>query len=128
MKWSEFRDKAVRQDKENNFAKNKELHTLIIPEDWKELYIEYDPADVAIAYQGSDLVFIPEKNLERIKKEYGFGADRFVFATCNGDPVFVEKGKIYTVAHDDCEGDPELIAENIESFISGLFDDSSSID
>lgn len=45
------------------------------------------------------------------------GKERFVFATCNGDPIYVYDKKIYTCCHGTRKIKDELMAENFAAFL-----------
>ena len=60
--------------------------------------------------------FIPMDELEDIQDDYSIGEERFVFATCNGDPIYVYCGEIYTCCHGTSKIDDELMAEDISFF------------
>lgn len=38
---------------------------------------------------GNAVRFVPADELETIQSDYSMGKERFVFATCNGDPIYV---------------------------------------
>ena len=120
MIWQYFCQEAVRQDDENQFSKNETVSDSL-PSILKELYLNFDPVDVEVAYQGNGLRFVPYSELEDYQREYEMPEEAVVFATCNSNPFFFKEGKVYTKAHDDSKTVPELISESMEEFVLLLF-------
>ena len=91
MTIEEFVKKAKEQDSRNYFEPF-EGDMFNIPPDIKEFYIRANPVDVEIRTKKfGNLHFFPLEEMEVIKKEYSFmPKDVFIFASTNGDPVFIE--------------------------------------
>ena len=66
---------------------------------------------------GNAVRFVPADELETIQSDYSMGKERFVFATCNGDPIYVYDKKIYTCCHGTRKIKDELMAENFAAFL-----------
>lgn len=116
MTIEEFVKKAKEQDSRNYFEPF-EGDMFNIPPDIKEFYIRANPVDVEIRTKKfGNLHFFPLEEMEVIKKEYSFmPKDVFIFASTNGDPVFIRNSHYYIT----CESrfKPELLSEDFESFL-----------
>mgnify|MGYP002510562429 CR=1 FL=1 len=98
MDYSGFVSKAVAQDKRNKFIKyDGELN--FIPSEARDFYQNFNPVDVEIGMNGSSVRFYPVLELINLQKEYDYLHVQFVFATCNGDPIFLHQDKIYMCSH-----------------------------
>ena len=115
MSIDDFVRSAIKQDKRNVFEKTKLLSTC--PEVLKEFYQQANPVDVEVTMDGNAVRFVPADELETIQSDYSMGKERFVFATCNGDPIYVCDKKIYTYCHGTRQIKDELIAENFAAFL-----------
>lgn len=111
----DFVRSAIKQDKRNVFEKTKLLSTC--PEVLKEFYQQANPVDVEVTMDGNAVRFVPADELETIQSDYSMGKERFVFATCNGDPIYVYDKKIYTCCHGIRKIKDELMAENFAAFL-----------
>ena len=119
MDYSEFVSKAVAQDKLNKFAKcDGELS--FIPIEAREFYQNFDPVDVEIGMNGSSVRLYPVSELIELQKEYDYLHVQFVFATCNGDPIFLHQEKIYMCAHGVNTPKWEKLADSWISFFSSF--------
>ena len=87
------------------------------PEVLKEFYQQANPVDVEVTMDGNAVRFVPADELETIQSDYSMGKERFVFATCNGDPIYVYDKKIYTCCHGTRKIKDELMAENFAAFL-----------
>ena len=115
MRIDDFVRKAIKQDKRNIFEKTKPISS--VPKALKEFYQQANPVDVEVTMDGSVVKFVPADELEMIQSEYSMGEERFVFATCNGDPIYVCNEKVYTCCHGTSKIKDELMAENFASFL-----------
>lgn len=84
-------------------------------------YKKYNPVNVEIDMYN----FIPADKLEEVNtNEYGGYFDSkeipFIFATCNGDPIFFTKGKVYTHPHGTGKATPNSYEKLANSFIEFL--------
>ena len=119
MDYSGFVSKAVVQDKRNKFMKyDGELS--FIPSEARDFYQNFNPIDVEIGMNGSSVRFYPVLELVDLQKEYDYLHAQFVFATCNGDPIFLYQGHIYTCPHGVTAPKLEKIADNWDNFFSAL--------
>ena len=93
MKYSKFVEKAIIQDKRNKFKSTKKIEGT--PNELIDFYIECNPIDVEVSIKKRIVVFFGYKQLPSNKKEYHL-EEGFVFASCNGEPIYLKDGKIYT--------------------------------
>lgn len=93
MKYSTFVDNAIEQDKRNKFKKTKKVES--VPNEMLDFYKESDPIDVEVSIKKRIVAFFAYKNLPKIQKEYEL-EEGFVFASCNGEPIYLKDGKVYT--------------------------------
>lgn len=119
MDYSGFVSKAVEQDKQNKFAKY-DGKLSFIPSEAREFYQKYDPIDVEVGLNGSSVRFYPISELIDLQKDYEYLHAQFVFATCNGDPIFLHQGKVYVCAHGVNDPKWEKLADNWEAFFSSF--------
>lgn len=111
----DFIKKSILQDKRNIFGKASSDGS--IPNILKEFYKKANPVDVEITMGGNVIRFVPVDELSDVQHNYKLGDERFVFATCNGDPIYVYMNKIYTCCHGINEIDDELVADNFSLFL-----------
>lgn len=111
----DFVERAIEQDKRNIF-KAADLNVLV-PDSIKEFYQRANPIDVEVTMDGNAVKFIPAAELRERQKEYLLGDEKFIFATCNGDPIYVYENKIYTCCHGAGRIEDELLAENFALFL-----------
>lgn len=120
MKLEEFVKKAIKQDKRNTFSPF-EGQLVNIPIDFMEFYRSYNPINVEIKTKRlGNIWFCPLEKLNELKSEYDFYPNSvFIFATNNGDPIFMEKGKIFTSYESDyC---PEFLSNSLDHFFDMCF-------
>jgi hypothetical protein len=111
----DFVNCAIEQDKTNVFATANNVGD--IPEELQEFYREANPLDVEISMDGNGVRFHSLNDLRELQTEYVLPDGRFIFATCNSDPIYLYRGKIYTCYHGSAEVKDELMADNFESFL-----------
>lgn len=115
MNYSEFAAEAVIQDQRNTFS-GYEGNLDAVPEVMKAFYREFNPIDVEM----SMVRFIPAEELADVQEEYSYLNVQFVFATCNGDPIFLQDSQIYTCPHGIGKPRWELLSGDIMSYLSSL--------
>lgn len=113
----EFVDAAQKQDKRNNFSVyNGDLE--FIPREISEFYRKYNPQDVEVVYCSNSIRFFPVEKIEKVMCEYGFHNSEFIFATCNGDPIYLKDGKVFTCPHGIEKIQEEKIADGFYDFLN----------
>lgn len=116
MEYSEFVKKAVLYDTRNHFSQY-DGNLDCVPDVLKTFYMESNPSDVEI----DSVRFFPVEELKSLQKEYSYLQTGFVFATCNGDPIFLHNGCVYTAPHGMKNPSWELLAKDIKTYLSSLF-------
>ena len=117
MKTDTFVKNALVQDSRNKFDRYSE-NVDFIPEELKHFFQEYNPVDVEVVMNGNIVHFFPVEELQKVQKEYLLGNDSFVFASCNGDPIYLNKNNCICIR---CHGlRIELEEEMASSFCSFL--------
>jgi hypothetical protein len=119
MKIEDFIINAQKQDKRNIFEKcNTKFVNL--PDILEAFYRKANPVDVEIRTRKlGNIKFYPYKDLTQLNKDYSYPKSAFIFATTNGDPIFLDKGKVYTSY--ESEFSPEYLSESFEDFLSFCF-------
>lgn len=119
MTIKEFVTKAEKQDSRNHFEPFFG-DVSFVPEDIREFYVLANPVDVEIRTRKlGNVRFYPIEQLRNLNDEYSFmPKESFVFATTNGDPIFVENSRYYTT-YESCY-QPEYISDSFEAFLDVL--------
>lgn len=116
MKIKDFITKSMMQDKRNIFERVERDIKASVPDTLKEFYLIANPVDVEVSMNNYAVQFIPLDQLDASQSEFSLGDNRFVFASCNGDPIYVYDGKIYSCCHGIGKVEDELMAEDLGSF------------
>ena len=115
MEFSKFVEKAILYDKRNTFSKyNGDLDG--IPDVLKDLYRESNPIDVEF----NNSRFFRVEDLSYLQEYDSYLNAQFVFATCNGDPIFLHDGCVYTAPHGVKEPKWELLSKTVEAYFTEL--------
>ena len=117
MKERQFKEKALKQDKRNIFANYSENISLV-PTELQKFFIECNPIDVEVSMNGNMVKFYPFSDLQKLQAEYNLSDKRFVFSTCNSDPIYYWNGAIYSCCHEGLSWQDEFLAENFWAFLS----------
>ena len=115
MEFSEFVDKAILQDKRNIFSQY-DGNLDEIPDELKAFYKDNNPTDVEL----NGVRFFAAEELSGVQEEYSYLNAQFIFATCNGDPIFLHDGHVYTAPHGVKNAEWELVKNNITSYLESL--------
>lgn len=118
MEYAAFVQKAMAQDGRNRFAKYTGPLPLV-PEAMRPFYCEYDPVDVEVTIRGGIVRLIPAAELEEVGLEYPQLDGEFVFATSNGDPIFLYEGAVYVIPHGVSQPEWEKLADSLEEYLAG---------
>lgn len=114
MNYKEFKRAAILEDARNVFGCS--LGVNGIPVSICEFYANFNPIDVEVTYPDLGAVrFYPIEKCEEIKKDYELEKEDFVFATCNGDPIFLKNNQVYISLPEVYS--PELLATSFEMFL-----------
>lgn len=115
MIYQDFISAAVTEDGRNKFGECDTLGN--IPSPLRTFYTHCNPIDVEIYYPGIGVVkFCPAKDLASLCIDYSLGNNTFIFATCNGDPLFLMNDEVYITLHGKFY--PEKVASSFEDFIN----------
>lgn len=115
MNYSNFVRCAIQEDDRNVFRENNDVSGL--PESLTSFYGKYDPIDVEITFPDIGAVkFFPVEELVDLQTDYQLPQGCFVFATCNGDPIFVSEGKVMTSLPEVYR--PEVLATSFDEFLN----------
>lgn len=117
MSIDDFKGKALKQDKRNAFE-NCSDDVSFVPVELQEFFKDCNPIDVEITMNGNAIRFYPLSDLEQLQKDYNLSNGRFVFATCNSDPVFYLEERIYTSCHGNSKTGDEEIAKSFSDFLA----------
>lgn len=116
MGFEEFKAVAITQDSRNTFGKCEKVPS-IVPDPLKTFYRDYNPVDVEINIDGVAVRFYPADDLEQLQNEYSIPS-AFVFATCNGDPIFISEGIVYSCPHGVSNPKWEIANNNLLQYFS----------
>lgn len=119
MSLTTFIKKAINQDNRNQFEPYSG-NLDIVPDGLKKFYREYNPIDVEVISDYNPIHFYSVQELSSLQQEYSFIKDGFVFATCNGDPIFVNDSGVYTCAHGIRVPTKEKLANNVDDYLDSL--------
>lgn len=114
----DFVKRAIEQDKRNSFTETEAKK--FVPSELKEFYEKANPVDVEITMDGNAVRLIPLDELEDSQLEYSLGEKRYAFASCNGDPIYLFDGKIYTCCHGIGKVKDELMADSLSAFMDKI--------
>lgn len=82
-------------------------------------YHAVNPVNVEFEFNEGIVRLVPLDELEMAKKQYQYIDDGFVFATCNGSPIYEKDGKVYTCV---C-GKSKILEEEMAVSITALFEE-----
>lgn len=119
MDYKKFIAFAVAEDSRNRFGKTTCVKG--VPDALHGFYTNCNPIDVEINYPGlGALRFYGIDELKKLHSDYSLPSTHFVFATCNGDPVFLNNDVVYISLPGKYT--PELLASSFEDFINNYTD------
>lgn len=122
MNYDKFVENAKQQDDRNQFESLSRVDQFNIPSELWKFYKNANPIDVEIQLEDSTSVkFYSVETLNNIQKEYGMDKDNFIFASREGDPIFLKGEKIYTAVHGEGKWTPKLLSNSFKDFLENLF-------
>lgn len=106
---------AILEDDRNVFGEGNGISGL--PEPLCSFYGKCNPIDVEVMFPNLGAVkFYSVEELLDLQNDYRLPNGCIVFATCNGDPIFVNNGSVMTSLHETfC---PELLAVSFDDFLN----------
>ena len=111
--------KAKIQDKRNIFNTAK-VESCQLPKEVVAFYQIANPLDVEVTILGNSVRFYQLTDLKQLQKDYFLDNDCFVFATCNSDPIYLKKHKVYTCCHGTKETKAELLANSFDEYLQNI--------
>lgn len=119
MDYMDFTTKITARSERNKFESyNGNLD--FVPDEMKAFYRSSNPVHVIIGYYGVSIKLCPVEELQELQKEYEYLKAQLVFATCNGDPIFLNADGVYTCPHGINEPQLEKKAESFDEYLKGL--------
>jgi len=119
MTIDEFVKKAHKQDS-RNFFEPYDGDVSNIPSDIKDFYLMANPVDVEIRTRKfGNVRFFSIGQIRNLHKEYSFmNKDSFIFASTNGDPLFIENSN-YFITYES-RYNPEYLSNSFSVFLDIL--------
>lgn len=116
MEYYSFFEKLQRANPEIKFAKvdRKLCGKFKIP----AFYQVLNPVNVEFEFNDGIVKLEPFESLRILNEQYQYVTSDCVFATCNGDPIYIREGKIYTCVH----GSKRVIEEKLADSIEKMFE------
>jgi hypothetical protein len=125
MDYTQFVEFLKKQDARNVIIETKScINNMVLPDELKLFYQNYNPVDVEINFNGLGLRFYSIEDLYELQQEYSYIKDIFVFASCNSDPVFLKDGKIFTCPHGVSKPNFEELACSFDAYLLRLMHDN----
>lgn len=117
MVYDNFVQKVKRQDPRNIFEPcNTDLS--FIPQRLRAFYKLYNPVDVEVVMADSTSIRLcPVGYLKKLQLEYPIDRTAFIFATKEGDAIYLMPGGIYTRTHVSTVNKHTKIADSFDAFI-----------
>lgn len=119
MTFKDFVKKSKDQDSRNVFEPCNEL-IAIIPEIMKDFYKYSNPIDVEVTINDSSVRFFPVDELSGLQEEYKLGTEKFVFASCDGDPIYLDNNKVCSGVFGSKGFIPEILSDDIFGYLDKL--------
>ncbi len=114
MKYTDFIRVAQEEDGRNIFGTCMQITN--VPPELVLFFTSSNPIDVEVSYPGLGAVkFYPAEDLTDLQFDYELPDGNFVFATCNSDPIFICKSKIFMTLPEVFHA--EKIADSFEEFL-----------
>lgn len=113
MDYYSFFEELQKADHRIKFAKgDKKLlcEKIKIP----EFYQIVNPINIEFEFNDGVVKLEPLESLMTLNEKYHYIKADCVFATCNGDPIYIRDGQIYTCAHGSKRVVEEKMAESVE--------------
>ena len=115
MDFTKFVSKAIQHDKRNTFSRyNGSLDG--IPDILKIFYRENNPVDVEI----NGVRFLPIEECRGAQSEYSYLNTQFIFATSNGDPIFLHNGCVYCAPHGVNNPEWEFLSDDFFAYLEQI--------
>lgn len=86
-----------------------------------QFYKIINPVNVEFEFNDGIIRLEPFEGLPVLKEQYDYVGADCVFATCNGDPIYVKNEKVYTCIHGAKCVIEEKIAESVDSLFETVY-------
>lgn len=117
--FEDFVKKAMKQDSRNKFEVfNGDIS--FVPEVMRLFYKDNNPKDVEVKIDGSYVRFSPIEDILVLQQEYDLGKENFVFASTNGEPIYLKKEKVYTCLFGKEGIIEEKIADSLNDYLQKI--------
>ncbi len=83
-----------------------------------QFYKTIDPINVEFEFNDGIVRLEPFEGLLVLNEQYRYAEADCVFAICNGDPIYIKNGRVYTCTH----GSRRIIEEEIAVSVDSLFE------
>lgn len=119
MKYEKFISEVVKQDRRNIIKKcDKDLLECEVPVELDCFYKTVDIVDVEVVLKDlCSIKFYSCNQLPELQTEYGLSEEVFIFATKEGDPIFIKDGKVFSSVHGIGEYTFDVINKSFDEFI-----------
>lgn len=115
MKLIDFINLATKQDQRNLFSRY-EGTIKGIPAELEPFYKNYNPIDVEVKINGNYVKFFPYDRINEMQNEYALNKNCFIFASCNGEPIYLKDGAVFTCVVGKTEIIEELLADTLDRY------------
>lgn len=118
MDYIEFFEKLKTKDSRIRYAIVNEQITDDIP----DFYRTINPINVEFEYNDGIVKLVPFDKLLSISKEYQYVEGGHIFATCNGEPIYMKNKRVYTCICGRKQIIEEELAISVDSFFEKVND------
>lgn len=115
MLFDDFVKKVCALDKRNVFKKPTKVDKTL-----PEFYSCYDPVDVEFDSKIGVIRMIPTEKLKKVTEGYSYIGLDLVFATINGDPLFLKGNTVYICTHGCDNPKLEKVANTFNVFLKTI--------
>lgn len=117
MVYNDFVEQVKLQDPRNIFEPC-DIDISFIPQQLRNFYALYNPIDVEVVMDDSTSIRLcPVSFLKKLQLEYSIDETAFVFATKEGDAIYLMSGEIYTCKHASTVIKHTKMADSFDAFI-----------
>ena len=115
--FSDFAKKALKQDSRNRFE-HFDGDISFIPTVLQAFYENNNPVDVEVKINNAYVRFFSVEELQSLQQEYELGEECFVFASCNGEPIYLKQESVYTCLFGKTGIIEEKVSESFEEYLN----------
>ncbi len=115
MIYDDFVSTLIKNDSRNVFKKVRDNNK--VSQAMPALYSLYDPVDVEFKYNHGITRMTSLSEMNELQSIYNYVDADCIFADCNGDPIYMKNGQVYTTLHGSDGSKAEKLASSFEEFI-----------